>query len=128
MNNFTSELITKAKAAANAEELFEIAKANNVELTEEEAKAYFDQLSAGGTVSDDDLNDVAGGGSCPGDDAPMGGDRVRFQDGRVCEQCGCPTGILERGVYGNYGDNVKCAQCGASIGRVTASSGKIEKI
>ena len=68
MNNFTSELIAKAKAAANAEELFEIAKANNVELTEEEAKAYFDQLSAGGTVSDDDLNDVAGGGSCPGDE------------------------------------------------------------
>ena len=68
MNNFTSELITKAKTAANAEELFEIAKANNVELTEEEAKAYFEQLGAGGTVSDDDLNDVAGGSSCPGDE------------------------------------------------------------
>ena len=68
MNHFTSELIAKAKAAASAEELFALAKANNVELTVEEAKIYFEQLSANGAVSDDDLNDVAGGGSCPGDE------------------------------------------------------------
>ena len=41
MNNFTPELIAKAKAAKSAEELLELAKANNVDLTETEAKTYF---------------------------------------------------------------------------------------
>ena len=67
MKNLTPELIAKAKAANTAEELLELAKANGVEMTEEEANTYFAQLSANGTVSDDELNLVAGGGSCPGD-------------------------------------------------------------
>ena len=41
MKNLTPELIAKAKAAKSAEELLALAKANNVELTEEEAKTYF---------------------------------------------------------------------------------------
>ena len=72
MKNLTPELIAKAKAAKSAEELFELAKANNVELTEEEAKTYFEQLNANGAVSDDELDAVAGGGflglSCPSED------------------------------------------------------------
>ena len=62
MKNLTPELIAKAKTAKSAEELFELAKANNVELTEEEAKTYFEQLGANGTVSDDELDIVTGGG------------------------------------------------------------------
>ena len=61
MKNFTPELIKKAKAAKSAEELLALAKANNVELTEEEAKTYFEQLNANGAVSDDELDVVAGG-------------------------------------------------------------------
>ena len=38
MNNLTPELIAKAKATKSAQELLELAKANNIELTEEEAK------------------------------------------------------------------------------------------
>ena len=38
MNNLTPELIAKAKATKSAQELLAVAKANNVELTEEEAK------------------------------------------------------------------------------------------
>lgn len=38
------ELIKKAKAAKSAEELRAIAKENEVDLTEEEAAAYFSQL------------------------------------------------------------------------------------
>ena len=38
----TDDLIEKAKSARSAEELLEIAKANNTELTEEEAAAYMD--------------------------------------------------------------------------------------
>ena len=61
MKNFTPKLIAKAKATKSAEELFELAKANNVEMTEEQAKIYFEQLNANGTVSDDELDVVAGG-------------------------------------------------------------------
>ena len=62
MKNITPELIEKAKAAKSAEELLELAKANDVALTEEEAKTYFEQLNANGVVSDDELEAVAGGG------------------------------------------------------------------
>ena len=40
------ELLAKAKAAQNVEELMNFAKANNVELREESAKAYFEQMHA----------------------------------------------------------------------------------
>ena len=59
--NFSPELIAKAKAAKCAEELIALAKDNNVELTEEQAKTYFEQLNETGAVSDDELEAVAGG-------------------------------------------------------------------
>ena len=62
MKNITPELIAAAKATKSAEELLELAKANNVEITEEEAKTYFDQLHTNAELSDDELEAVAGGG------------------------------------------------------------------
>ena len=60
MNN---ELIAKAKHAKSPEELMALAKENGVELTEESAKAYFNQLNPKtGELADDELNNVAGGG------------------------------------------------------------------
>lgn len=57
------ELITKAKAAKSVEELLELAKASNVELSEEQAKEYFAKLNpTKGELSDDELDDVSGGG------------------------------------------------------------------
>ena len=57
------ELIIKAKAAKSVEELLELAKASNVELSEEQAKEYFAKLNpTKGELSDDELNDVSGGG------------------------------------------------------------------
>ena len=57
------ELITKAKAAKSVEELLELAKASNVELSEEQAKEYFAKLNPTiGELSDDELDDVSGGG------------------------------------------------------------------
>ena len=57
------ELITKAKAAKSVEELLELAKASNVELSEEQAKEYFTKLNpTKGELSDDELDDVSGGG------------------------------------------------------------------
>ena len=62
------ELLTKAKAAKTAEEIMALAKENGMELTEESAKAYFEQLNPKtGEVSDDELNNVAGGGCHNGD-------------------------------------------------------------
>ncbi len=61
--NLTSEIMEKAKQAKSADELLTIAKENGMEMTEEEAKAYFAQLHpASGEIADDELENVAGGG------------------------------------------------------------------
>ena len=54
------ELIEKAKTAKTVKELFEHAKANNVELTVEDAATYFAQLNPKcGELGDDELDNVA---------------------------------------------------------------------
>lgn len=59
MNN---ELIAKAKKTATVEELLVLAKENQVELSEEDAKMYFELLHPKtGELSDDELDNVAGG-------------------------------------------------------------------
>jgi len=62
MTNLTPELIEKAKVAKTAEELLALAKENGIELTEESAKAYFEQLHKNGELSENELENVAGGG------------------------------------------------------------------
>ena len=57
------EMIAKAKEAKSVEELIALAKENGVDLTEEDAKAYFAQLNPkSGALEDDELDAVAGGG------------------------------------------------------------------
>ena len=58
------ELLKQAKAAKSAVELLELAKVNSVELTEAEAESYFAQLHQNGELSDEELDNVAGGGGC----------------------------------------------------------------
>ena len=63
-----NEILAKAKAAKTPEELIEIARENDVEMTEEGAKAYFDLLHPKtGEMSDDELDGVAGGACYRGD-------------------------------------------------------------
>ena len=70
-NKFTPELIEKAKSAKTPEELMALAKENGTELTEESAKAYFEQLNPKtGELADEELNNVAGGGCLPWADDP----------------------------------------------------------
>ena len=57
----TQEQLTKAKAAKSVEELLALAKENGLELTEEEAKNYFEQWHKEGELADEELNNVAGG-------------------------------------------------------------------
>ena len=60
--NISKELIEKAKTAKSAEELLEMAKAENIELTEAQAAKAFAELSKNGELSDEELDNVAGGG------------------------------------------------------------------
>ena len=64
--NISKELFEKAKQAKSAEELLELAKAENIELTAEQAKEYFATIHASGELSDEELDNVAGG--CGGPD------------------------------------------------------------
>lgn len=61
-NKFTQELFEKAKQAKSAEELLALAKENSLELTEDEAKEHFEQLNESGELSDEELENVSGGG------------------------------------------------------------------
>ena len=63
-NPVSQEMLEKAKAARSAEELRALAKENDVELSEEEAAAYFSRLHSSGELSDEELDNVAGGGGC----------------------------------------------------------------
>ena len=56
------ELLEKARQAKSPEELLAIANENGVDMNEDSAKAYFEQLHNSGELSDDELDGVAGGG------------------------------------------------------------------
>ena len=57
---FTKEQIEKAMACKSVDELLKLAKSEGVELTHEQAEAYFAQLSKN-ELSADELAKVAGG-------------------------------------------------------------------
>ena len=59
--NFTNALIEKAKTAKSAEELLAMAKAENLNLTEEEASKAFAEFNKTGELSDEELDNVSGG-------------------------------------------------------------------
>ena len=129
MNNLTPELIAKAKATKSAQELLELAKANNVDLTETEAKTYWVQLSASGTVSDEELDAVVGGGSCPNngeeeENTLSGGDRVKIPR---CTGCGSTTGYVAMPTVMSGSLEVRCEKCKKIVG-TTADANKFTKI
>ena len=121
----SKELITKAKEAKNPEELMTLAKENNMEMTEECAKAYFEKLHPqSGEISDDELDNVSGGG-CFGSD-PYD---ICMADGYclsdyVCERCGArgidsSTGVLR--CSGCFASDPRCRNCMNSIGDKSGS-------
>ena len=73
--NFNAEMIEKAKVAKTAEELYENAKANGVELTADEAKTYFEQISSC-QLDEDLLEGVAGGWIVPDDNQDPSYERI----------------------------------------------------
>ena len=60
--NVSKELLEKAKAAKSAEELLALAKNEGIELTAEQAAKAFAELNKIGELSDEELDNVAGGG------------------------------------------------------------------
>lgn len=91
MENFTPEMIEKAKTAQSAEELLDMAKAGGKELTAEEAKAYFEMLNPKtGELSDDELDAVSGGG-CK---SKKSGAVI------VTNHCKCFTGMWQSNIKG----------------------------
>ena len=92
------ELVNKARKAKSVEELLALAKENEIELTTEQAKAFFAQLNPPkGELSDDELEDVAGGG-CFGEEE------------RYCPNCQTRLELRAscHGLYSFY----QCNNCG----------------
>ena len=61
MTDFRAEMIQKAKGAKSANELFELAKAEGIDITEDEARKYFEQINL--LDLDDELLDTVSGGA-----------------------------------------------------------------
>ncbi|MDE5883548.1 MAG: Nif11-like leader peptide family RiPP precursor [Oscillospiraceae bacterium] len=78
-NNFTLELIEQARQAESPEVILNLAKENGITLTEDEAREYFSELHGQsqktGELSDDELDNVSGGG-------------CYYKDGRLVVTCG----------------------------------------
>jgi predicted ribosomally synthesized peptide with nif11-like leader len=110
MKSLTPEMIEKAKAAKSAEELLELAKANGVEMTADEAATYFAQLNPkSGELDDDDLDNVAGGaGGC--DSKTEVPDMIRVTSGQTCKHCGGTEGYVGMATYGGPLE-VRCNKC-----------------
>ena len=111
------ELIAKAKATESPEELMALAKENDIELTEENAKAYFEQLNPPkGELSDAELDNIAGGG-CYSKDGRLvvsalhkcnnfSGIRGIRNNDEYAECCNCRHCSYEKGLWlCNYPDN-----------------------
>ena len=79
--NVSKELLEKARTANSAEELLVMAKAESVELTEEQAEKAFAEFNKTGEISDEELDNVAGGcgdPETPGEPKFNVGDRVYY--------------------------------------------------
>ena len=89
---YTQEQIEKAKTAGTVEELIAIAKTEGIELSEEKAATLYAELRAEEQeLSDEELDNVAGGTAC---------------DETECKQCHTANSV----------NNVHCTNCGAALG------------
>ena len=91
----SDELKKQAMKAKSAEELLRMARNNHMNITPEEAEHCYSSLHAEDKLSDDELNNVAGGGWCD-------------EEAEYCPACGarledCGDGTME------------CPNCGAEV-------------
>ena len=86
----SKELLEKAKTAKSAEELLEMAKTEKIELTAEEAAKAFAELNKTGELSDEELDNVAGGGC---GDSNKSGDTPKYSVGQRGCTCVGPNKV-----------------------------------
>ena len=110
---YSKELIEKAKTAKTAEELLAMAKAENIEMTAEEAAKYFAELNKTGEISDEELDNAAGGcgdPETPGEPKFNVGDQVYYLDTKpggprafpVQKKVFCTVTRVGKGTDGGY--------------------------
>ena len=87
---FSNEMIEKAKTAKTAEELLAMAKAENIEISAEEAAKAFAELNKTGELSDEELDNVAGGGC---GDSNKSGDTPKYSVGQRGCTCVGPNKV-----------------------------------
>ena len=87
------ELIAKAKQVNSVEELMALGRENGYSVDEKEAEFYFKKLHKTGELSDDELDNVAGGGCGPNRCKFCGGDLNAYENHTypktlICPYCG----------------------------------------
>ena len=65
------ELLEMAKRANSVEEFFALTKESNVELTQKQAEDYFERINKWEELSDDALDNVAGGAAYDNEEWPV---------------------------------------------------------
>lgn len=111
--NVSKELLERAKTTKSAEELLEMAKGENIELTAEEAAKAFEELHKTGEISDEELDNVAGGcgdPETPGEPKFNVGDQVYYLDTKpvgprafpVQKKVFCTVTRVGKGTDGGY--------------------------
>ena len=112
------EMMLKAEAAKNIEELMALAKENGLELSEEDAKKYL-EMKKSGELSDDSLADVSGGAGYTVIDGYLIVTRYHSCHRWHCEKCGFDACITMNGVSVHscpdspldYGTGISCLNC-----------------
>lgn len=84
---FSKELIEKAKNAKSIDEIKEIAKENNLEINDKEAQIVFNKFHSNGELSEEELDNVAGGQCVP----ESSGLTPKYKVGDEVIYVNCPT-------------------------------------
>ena len=114
----SKELLEKAQTAKSPEELIQMAKTENIDLSAEEAAKAFAELHKSGEISDEELDNVAGG--CGKEEIPEPkykiGDMVIYSRGFPCHTCGIYRDFqiteVHRSPDGKHTYSIACPECG----------------
>ena len=106
MNELTPELKNKARGAGSAEELYKLAKAEGFDISEDDAKSYYAGLHKSGELSDEELDNVAGGG-CNTKDGRLVVTVGYSCENWVCKRCGSSSRYTPN-TKDSYGDAHYC--------------------
>ena len=102
--NFTAEQMKKINEAKTEEELIALAKAEGIEMSEEEIKAKFAEMHKEGEIADDELNNVAGG---------CGEHEIVTHT--MCENARCSKYGSGSILQGDHREIIRCPECGREM-------------